>query len=205
MKKVLFLSLASVAILFVTGCMSFNDSKLTYKEYKPVKNKPVIEIQVERFYTTQVHGREVERKDSGYDLAVRILEDWKTKGFIEDYGNSEDLKRKADYVLALDCFHDEYMNPGLAFFSVLTLGIVPCDEQYTYDLKLKLIDQKTNKEYSNKIKASYTVWNSIIYLPALPFYWVGKNNMFTELSMHSYSEFRKQGAFKEKGGLYAHN
>jgi hypothetical protein len=195
MKKILCL-IVSALVFFTTGCMNFNNSKFAYKEHEPAKHKPVIEIKVERFYDYSKFATPSPlSNDVGFDVLNKILNTWKDKDFIKEYGAVASLQSKADYILTLSGDRKLLGSLPIGMLTACTLGVIPSRFEWRYNLQLEIKNKKTNKKYGKKIAASYVEWTSILLVPIWPFGMIGSNNMFNDASMYSYSEFRKQGVF----------
>ncbi|MBU8901669.1 MAG: hypothetical protein KOO69_02905 [Victivallales bacterium] len=198
MEKIFNLSAGIAMLTLLTGCMSFNNSEVPLVENKPPKFKPIVEMKLGKFIQT-VNGKKGlkvgSNRSMGYNTLTNILVHWKRKGLIKDYGTVGAFKEKADYILELSGKRDEDMSFFGSFICGFTFFIIPSSTTMKYDLHLRLINQKTKVVYKQDVSDSFTMWMNIIFLPVLPFSTVGIYNMFTDLSMYSYSEFEKQGAF----------
>jgi hypothetical protein len=75
------------------------------------------------------------------------------------------------------------------------LGLIPTSSTISFDLNFDTVNNRTKKHYLVKTKSGFTVWTQILLFPALPFSWVGRNNMMDDVADYVYEDLRKQGAF----------
>ena len=122
---------------------------------------------------------------------------WKNKDIIADYGFSGELKKEPDYTVTLSGVRNEDGSMIGAVLSGLTLMLIPSSSTLTYDLNLEFVNNHTHKHYTVKAKNAVTTWMQILLLPALPFSWIGSNNMINDIADYSYDDLSKQGAFTD--------
>ena len=75
--------------------------------------------------------------------------------------------------------------------------LLPSSSTLIYDLNLEFTNNHTQKHYTVKAKNAVTTWMQILLFPALPFSWIGSNNMLNDIADYSYDELRKQDAFTD--------
>jgi len=197
MRRIFYL----VPLMLIAGCMSFNNAEVLVVKNIPPKYKPVVEMKVGDF-TQKLNGEGAARgvasnNSIANNALINILSRWKSKGLIADYDPIGKLNKKPDYTLTVNGYRNEDMSWMGSIFTGLTLYLIPSSSTLQYNLNLQLQNNKDNKTYNIDVKDSFTMWQHIIFLPAFPIFMVGTANMFSDLSMYSYSEFEKQGAFKE--------
>ncbi len=194
--------LCLLPLFLLAGCMSFNNAEVPVVKNTPPQYKPLIEMKVGNF-TQKLNGdgdsRGVISNNSMANNTLEgILARWKSNGLIDDYDPIGKLSKKPDYTLTVNGYRNEDMSWFGSIFTGLTFFLIPSSATMKYDLHLQLQNNKDNKIYSVDVKDSFTIWQHIIFLPAFPIFMVGTMNMFSDLSMYSYSEFEKQGAFREQ-------
>lgn len=196
MKKTFFIAI----FLMLSGCMTVNEGLLKKVDVPEASNKNL---------TIEIKPGELIQKLNGQGINQGVLSGttvlnavsksmvlkWKQKGLISDYGFTGDLDSQADYTLSVSGTKNEDANMTAAFLSGMALMLIPTSSTLTYDLEAELIDNKTGTHYKSKAKNAVTTWIQILLLPALPFSWVGTNNMLGDMSMYIYDDLKKQGAF----------
>jgi hypothetical protein len=189
-------------ITMLTGCMTVNEGMLRKVNIVPPHKKgATIEIKTgELIQKLNGTGRN-EGVFSGTTVldavGKSIMMRWKNKEIIADYGSSGDLKNNPDYTLTLSGIRNEDGSMAGAVLSGLTLMLLPSSSTLTYDLNFDFVNNHNKKHYSVKAKNATTTWMQILLLPALPFSWIGSNNMINDIADYSYYELSKQGAFNE--------
>jgi len=189
-------------ITMLTGCMTVNEGMLRKVNIVPPKKQgATIEIKTgDLIQKLNGTGRN-EGVFSGTTvldgLGKSMMMRRKNKDIIADYGSSGDLKKNPDYTLTLSGVRNEDGSMAGAVLSGLTLMLLPSSSTLTYDLNLDFVNNHTQKHYSVKAKNAATTWMQILLLPALPFSWIGADNMINDIADHSYDELNKQCAFNE--------
>ena len=198
MKNIEITLLAVVVAL--TGCVSVNEGMLRQVSISPPQNHAMI-VEVKTGELIQKLNGEGQNRGvlSGTTvlnaLGKSMMMRWKNKDIIADYGFSGDLEKEPDYTVTLSGVKNEDGSMFGAVLSGLTLMLIPSSATLTYDVNLEFINNHTKKHYTVKSKNAVTTWMQILLLPALPFSWIGSNNMINDIADYSYDELRKQGAF----------
>lgn len=198
MKK----ALVVTAITLLTGCMTVNEQMLRKVEITPPNNKEkVVELKTGELIQ-KLNGS---GQNNGVFSGTTVLDSlgksmmlrWKNKDIVADYGLTGELQKNPDYTLTLSGIRNEDGSMIGAALSGLTLMLLPASSTLTYDLTLDFVNNHTQKHYIVKAKNAVTTWMQILLLPALPFSWVGSNNMINDIADYSFDELNKQGAFNE--------
>lgn len=198
MKKIIFYGLLSV----LTGCVTVNEEMLRKVNIvPPQKQQTTIEVKTGELIQ-KLNGEGQNRgvlsgttvlNALGKSMMIR----WNNKDIISDYGFSGELKKEPDYTITLSGVRNEDGSIAGAVFSGLTMALIPTSSTLTYDLNLDFVNNHTKQHYTVKPKNAVTTWIQILLLPALPFSWMGSNNMINDIADYSYDELRKQGAFDD--------
>jgi len=199
MKSKIFCLLAGV-LMMVSGCMTFNEKMLKTTDI-PKQQNPTFLIETKFGELVQRHNGTPNRGVlSGTTVLKAVSKSmmgrWKSKGLISNYAVSGDLKQEPDFTLTLSGVRDEESSILLAVLCGLTLLVIPSNATLIYNLDVDLVDNKTQKGYSVKVKNGITTWTEIIFLPFLPIFWVGSHNAMNDMADYAYEELRKQGAFQ---------
>jgi len=199
MKSKIFCLLAGV-LMMVSGCMTFNEKMLKTTDI-PKQQNPTFLIETKFGELVQRHNGTPNRGVLSGTTVLKAVSKammgrWKNKGLISDYAVSGDLKQEPDFTLTLSGVRDEESSILLAVLCGLTLLVIPSNATLIYNLDVDLVDNKTQKGYSVKVKNGITTWTEIIFLPFLPIFWVGSHNAMNDMADYAYEELRKQGAFQ---------
>lgn len=198
MKELTVLSL----LVVLSGCVTVNEEMLRKVSITPPQ-KQTMTVEVKTGELIQKLNGEGQNRGvlSGTTVlnavAKSMMMHWKNKDIIGDYGFSGELKKEPDYTITLSGVRNEDGSMAGAVLSGLTLMLLPSSSTLTYDLNLEFINNHTQKHYTVKAKNAVTTWMQILLLPALPFSWIGSNNMLNDIADYSYDELRKQGAFTD--------
>jgi cell division protein YceG involved in septum cleavage len=196
MKNLIVVSL----FLVLSGCMTVNEGLIRKVDVPEASNKNLL-VEIKPGELVQkLNGQGVNQGVlSGTTVLNAISKSmvlkWKQKGLISDYGFAGDLEANPDYTLLISGTKNEDANMTAAFLSGMALMLIPTTSTLTYDLDAELIDNKTGKHYKSKAKNAVTTWVQILLFPAIPFAWIGTDNMIGDMSMFYYDDFKKQGAF----------
>lgn len=186
--------------LMLSGCMTVNEGLIRKVDVPEASNKNLL-VEIKPGELVQkLNGQGVNQGVlSGTTVLNAISKSmvlkWKQKGLISDYGFTGDLDANPDYTLMISGTKNEDANMTAAFLSGMALMLIPTSSTLTYDLNAELIDNKTGKHYKSKAKNAVTTWIQILLFPAIPFAWIGTDNMIGDMSMFFYDDFKKQGAF----------
>lgn len=189
-------------LIFSTGCMTVNEGMLRQVTITPPANHSGI-VEVKTGELIQKLNGEGQNRGvlSGTTVlnafGKSMMQRWKSKDIIDDYGFSGDLKKDPDFTVTLSGVRNEDGSIAGAVLSGISLMILPATSTLTYDLNLEFINNHNKKHYTVKAKNAVTTWMQILLLPALPFSWIGSNNMINDMADYSYDELRKQGAFTD--------
>lgn len=187
-------------LLALTGCVTVNEGMLRKVSISPPQQQQTT-IEIKTGELIQKFNGEGQNRGvlSGTTvlnaLGKSMMARWKNKDVIADYGFSDELKKEPDYTITLSGVRNEDGSIAGAVLSGLTLMLIPSSSTLTYDLNLDFVNNHTQKQYTVKAKNAVTTWIQILLLPALPFSWIGSNNMINDIADYSYDELRKQGAF----------
>lgn len=191
----------TIALLaLLTGCMTINEGMLKKVSVTPPQNQTrIVEIKTGEL-VQQLNGKGDNRGVlSGTTVlnavAKSMMIRWENKDIISDYGFPGDLKKEPDYTITLSGVRNEDGSIAGAVLSGLTLMLLPSSSTLTYDLNVDFVNHHTNKHYTVKAKNAVTTWMQLLLFPALPFSWIGSNNMLNDIADYSYDELRKQNAF----------
>lgn len=193
-----------LTIVFLTitlsGCITINEEMLRKTVVTPPqKQTSTVELKTGELIQ-QLNG---EGQNRGVLSSTTVLNAfgksmmmrWKNKDVISDYGTPGELSVDPDYTVTISGLKNEDGSMLGAVLCGLTLMIIPSAATLTYDLNIELINNHTKKHYIVKAKNAVTTWMQILLLPALPFSWIGSNNMINDIADYSYGELYKQGAF----------
>lgn len=194
-------TLLLLGVVLLTGCMSFNNAEVPVVTNKIPISKPVIEMKTGTFIQ-KLNGAGTSRgmisnKSISYNIINELLWEWKSNDLIKDYDVIGKLTAKPDYTLTINGSKNEDGPLIGAILTGMTFYLIPSSTTINFDLELELKNNQDGKTYKSKVQDSFTIWQSIIFLPIFPLYPVGAWNMHTDMSMYIYSEFYKQGAFSE--------
>jgi hypothetical protein len=198
MKQLMVLGL----LVLLTGCVTVNEEMLRKVSVSPPQ-KQIMIVEVKTGELIQKLNGEGQNRGvlSGTTVlnavAKSMMMRWKNKDIIADYGFSGELKKEPDYTITLSGVRNEDGSIAGAVLSGLTLMLLPSSSTLTYDLNLEFINNHTQKHYTVKAKNAVTTWMQILLLPALPFSWIGSNNMLNDIADYSYDELCKQDAFTD--------
>lgn len=190
-----------LGLLTLSGCMTFNESMLRKVEVKSPPKAAVIETKVGNFIQS-LNGdgtsmSPLSNTTVANEVIKLIMDRWEDLGIVADYGKPGDLRGAPDYTLILSGTRNEEGSVGLAFLSGLTLMLVPSSSTLMYDLKVELIDNRTQRRYEATAKNGVTTTMQILFLPALPFSWIGGKHAVDDIADHLYHELHEQGAFTQ--------
>lgn len=189
-------------LVFLTGCVTVNEEMLRKVSITSPQNQAMT-VEVKTGELIQKLNGEGQNRGviSGTTVLNAIgksmMMRWKNKDIIADYGFSGELKKVPDYTVTLSGVRNEDGSMIGAVLSGLTLMLIPSSSTLTYDLNLEFVNNHTHKHYTVKAKNAVTTWMQILLLPALPFSWIGSNNMINDIADYSYDDLSKQGAFTD--------
>jgi hypothetical protein len=189
-------------LIALSGCVTVNEEMLRKVSISPPQ-KQAMTVEVKTGELIQKLNGEGQNRGvlSGTTVlnavAKSMMIRWKNKDIIADYGSAGELKKEPDYTIILSGVRNEDGSIAGAVLSGLTLMLLPSSSTLTYDLNVEFINNHTQKHYTVKAKNAVTTWMQILLLPALPFSWIGSNNMLNDIADYSYDELRKQGAFTD--------
>jgi uncharacterized protein YceK len=187
------------AIVMLSGCMTFNQKMLPKVDIPKQENPAVIvETKTGNFVQT-FYGASKRGDMSGTavldEVVKTMMNRWKNKGVIADFGSTGKLDKKPDITLIVSGVRDEEGSEALAIMCGATLGIIPASSNLIYDLNIEFVNNKIQQHYSVKVKNGVTMWMHIIFLPLFPIYSVGSDSAIVDMADYAYDELRKQGAF----------
>jgi len=196
MKRIM---LVLLAIVMLGGCMTFNEKMLRKVDIPKQQNPEVIvEIQKGDFVQT-LNGNPLRRDTSTRAVLDEVVDTmmnrWKDKGLIADFGPAEKLTKKPDFTLFIRGARHEEGSEFLAILCGATLDIIPASSKLIYELDVILVNNKTQRHYLVKVKNGATMWMQIIFLPLFPIYKKGIHDMMMDMADYAYDELRQQGAF----------
>jgi hypothetical protein len=201
-------ALLSSLFLFLApfcGCITFNGKELPQaRPTAPENPEAVVAVHVDEFERTHngKHG-DIGRMNEGSlgrNVVKQIARFWKQKGLIDDFGFPGELNAPATYRLSLSGTVDENSSLVAAFFTGLTLYLIPSSAHTTYDLTARLErleGEQVTGTYEARAENSFTLWQWIVFLPVTPLGSVvwGTYGADRDRSLFLYQEFCKQGAF----------
>lgn len=195
------LALCSI-LAMLSGCMTYNEEMLRkVPEVKAPARAAVIETKVgdfiQRLNREGTNAGPLSNTALANQVIKLIMDRWEDLGIVADYGKPGEIKGTPDYTLILSGARDEEGSIGLAVLSGLTLMLLPTSSTLTYDLNVELIDNKTSRHYEAKAKNAVTTVMEILFLPALPFSWIGGKHAVDDIADHLYHELHAQGAFAQ--------
>lgn len=186
----------------LSGCMTYNEEMLRkVPEVQATTKAVVIETKVgdfiQRLNGEGTNASPFSNTTVAGEVTKLIMDRWESRGIVADYGKAGELDGTPDYTLILSGTRDEEGSIGLAVLSGLTLMLLPTSSTLTYDLNVELIDNKTSRHYEAKAKNAVTTVMEILFLPALPFSWIGGKHAVDDIADHLYHELHEQGAFAQ--------
>lgn len=192
-------NLLLLGMVLLTGCMSFNNAEVPVVKNEIPVTKPVIEMKTGKF-TQKFNGEGASRgvtsnKTVAYAMIEGILDEWYDNDLIRDYEVIGKLKDKPDYTLTINGFRNEESSIFGSIMTGLTFYIIPSAITMTWELEFVLKDNMSLKEYKTNVTDSFTIWQSIIFLPVFPLFPVGLWNMQEDMGNYIFSKFKDQGAF----------
>jgi len=196
MKKIILVLLAMVVL---SGCMTFNEAMLRKVDIPKQQNPEVIvETKtgdlVQKFNGTPKRG--VMSGTTVLNAVVKsMMNRWKKKGLIAEFGVAGKLDKKPDFTLIVSGVRDEEGSMLGAVLCGITLYIIPTSSTLIYDLDVELVNNKTQQHYFVKVKNGATTWMEIIFLPLFPIFWIGGHNALVDMADYAYDELKQQGAF----------
>jgi hypothetical protein len=188
------------ALVSLSGCVTVNEEMLRKVTISPPPNHQMtVEIKTGELIQKlngEGQNRGVVSGTTVLDaISTSMMKRWQNKDLISDYASSGGLKKDPDYTITLSGIRNEDGSIAAAILGGLTLMIIPTTATLTYNLDVEFINNHNKKHYTVKAKNAVTTWMQIMLLPALPFSWMGSNNMLNDIADYSYDELRKQGAF----------
>ena len=196
MKTIVFILLA---IITLSGCMTFNEAMLRKVDIPKQLNPEVIVETKAGDLVQKFNGTPNRGVMSGTTVLKAVVKSmmtrWKKKGLIADFGAAGKLDKKPDFTLIVSGERDEKGSTLGAVLCGITLYIIPTSYTLIYDLDLELVNNKTQQHYLVKVKNGVTTWMEIIFLPFFAICWVGSHNMMVDMADYAYDELKKQGAF----------
>jgi len=196
MKKII---LVLVAIVMLSGCMTFNEAMLRKVDIPKQQNPEVIVETKTGDFVQKFNGTPNRGVMSGTTVLNAVVKSmmnrWKKKGLIADFGAAGKLDKKPDFTLIVSGVRDEEGSVLGAVLCGITLYIIPTSNTLIYDLDVELVNNKTQQHYFVKVKNGVTTWMEIIFLPFFAIFWVGSHNMLADMADYSYDELKQQGAF----------
>jgi len=186
--------------LLLNGCMTFSGEKLAELEAITPMESPIIEESVGDYTFHLDGGGMVSNNKAGRLINDTLLENWKDNDYISDftYVKTNKFTGNAEYNLTLSGHQEGKSSVFMQVISGLTLFMIPHSITTSYDLVYDLENVKTGQKYTTKVSEDMKSVNWLLFLPALPFSFVGANNTYERLSEHAYQDFVKQGAFAKK-------
>jgi len=200
MKKII---LVLFAMVMLSGCMTFNEAMLRKVDI-PKQQNPELIVEtktgdlVQKFNGTPNRG--VMSGTTVLNAVVKsMMNRWKKKGLIADFGAAGKLDKKPDFTLIVSGVRDEEGSVLGAVLCGITLSIIPTSSTLIYDLDVELVNNKTQQHYFVKVKNGVTTWMEIIFLPFFAISWIGSRNMSVDMADYAYDELRQQRAFNGGG------
>lgn len=199
--KLGYISLLSVSLL--SGCVSINEEMLRKVEVTPPQNNlPIIEVKtgelVQKFNGKGDNRGVLSGTTVLNAIGKSMMTRWQNQDLIDDYGFSGDLEQNPDYTLTLSGVRNEDGSIAGAVLTGISLFLIPTSSTLTYDLNIEVTNNHTQEKHAVKAKNAVTTWMQLLLFPAVPFSWIGSNNMINDIADYSYEELRKQGAFSYK-------
>ncbi len=181
--------------------MTFNGAELPNRTLpEKVDARPVISTEVGEIKLL-FNGKDglkppMSSKGIGNRALTAVLARWKGDKLIADYGPPGKLKRPAAYTLRISGTQDEL---GSIFGSIVTgatFFLFPSSSTLVWNWKFDLEGVHSGTTYTVETKSSVTSWMHLVFLPALPFSFVGTYNADSALSAYLYDELARQGAWE---------
>jgi hypothetical protein len=196
MKRII---LVLLAMVMLGGCMTYNEKMLRKVDIPKQQNPQVIvEIRKGDFVET-LNGNPLRQGTSTRAVLNEVVDTmmnrWKDKGLIADFGPAEKWTKKPDFTLFISGARHEEGSEFLATLCGTTLGIIPASSKLIYELGVILANNKTQRLYLVKVKNGATMWMQIIFLPLFPISKKGIHEMMIDMADYAYDELRQQGAF----------
>ena len=183
----------------LSGCVTVNEQMLPKRSTPPPMVKGAVEYDVgevrQLFNNESSPGGMVSTHTAVDSFGKGLLNRWKSNELIDYYGHAGDLKSSPTYRLTLSGDVKEQGSILGAVATGLTLWLLPSSSTMTYDLNARFTHLGRNQTYTVPIRNASTTWMQIFLLPALPFGWMGANQMIEDTADYLYSELHKQGAF----------
>ncbi len=191
--------LVVLVMVVLSGCMTFNEAMLRKVDIPKQQNPDaIVETKagdlVQKFNGTPKRG--VMSGTTVLNAVVKsMMNRWKKKGLIADFGAAGKLDKKPDFTLIVSGIRDEEGSVLGAVLCGITLYIIPTSSTLIYDLDVELVNNKTQQHYFVKVKNGVTTWMEIIFLPFFAISWIGSHNMMVDMADYAYDELKQQGAF----------
>ena len=161
---------------------------------------PVIEESIGDFTFHLDGGKMVTSNKAGRLLNDTILENWKDNNYISDftYVKKENFTGNAQYNLTLKGQQKGESSVFMQVISGLTLVLIPNTIETSYNMIYELEEVKTGKKYTAQVNENMSTTQWLLFLPALPFSFIGAMNTYERIAEHVYQGFVKQGAFSNQ-------
>ena len=191
------LTLAIAASL--TGCVTFNEQMLPKRDAPPPAARGVVEWNVgdvRQLLNGETSPGGLASTQSGVSaFGQGMLNRWKSRELIADYGRAGELKSPPAYRLKLSGEIQESASILGSVVTGLSLFLIPSSSTLTYNLKADFTDIARNRTWTVPIRNGSTTWMQILLFPATPFGWMGASHMIEDTADYLYAELHKQGAF----------
>ena len=194
------LALAISATL--TGCVTFNEQMLPKRDAPPPAARGTVEWSVgdvRQLLNGESSPGGLASTQSGVSaFGQGMLNRWKSRELIADYGRAGELKAPPAYRLKLSGEIQESASILGSVVTGLSLFLIPSSSTLTYNLKAEFTHLSRNQTWTVPIRNGSTTWMQILLFPATPFGWMGASHMIEDTADYLYAELHKQGAFDEK-------
>jgi hypothetical protein len=186
----------------LSGCVTVNEQMLPKRDTPPPVVRGLVEYDVgdvKQLLNGETSPGGLTSSHTAVDsFGKGLLNRWKSRQLIDDYGHAGELKSAPAYRLTLSGDIKEQGSILGAVATGLTLYLIPSSSTMTYDLTARFTHVGRNQTYTVPIRNGSTTWMQILLLPALPFGWMGASHMIEDTADYLYSELHKQGAFDAK-------
>ncbi|MFM2007793.1 MAG: hypothetical protein RLZZ09_3448 [Pseudomonadota bacterium] len=183
----------------LTGCVTFNEQMLPKRDAPPPPARGVVEWSVgdvKQLLNGESSPGGLASTQSGVSaFGQGMLNRWKSRELIADYGRAGELKTPPAYRLKLSGQIQESASILGSVATGLSLFLIPSSSTLTYNLKAEFTDLARNQTWTVPIRNGSTTWMQILLFPATPFGWMGASHMIEDTADYLYAELHKQGAF----------
>jgi len=186
----------------LTGCVTFNEQMLPKRDAPPPAARGTVEWSVgdvRQLLNGESSPGGLASTQSGVSaFGQGMLNRWKSRELIADYGRAGELKAPPAYRLKLSGEIQESASILGSVVTGLSLFLIPSSSTLTYNLKADFTDIARNRTWTVPIRNGSTTWMQILLFPATPFGWMGASHMIEDTADYLYAELHNQGAFESQ-------